>query len=92
MDAELAYLAATIPQLNSLSLFGRQDISDAGLAHLVKMPQLKHLDICFCGQITDAGLAHLAKLPKRTSILIDKLVGEKKITDAGLAHFYASRK
>ena len=61
--------------------WGCDQITDAGLAHLVGMP-LTSLDLGGCHRITDAGLAYLPKT--LTSLNLSSC--DQQITDAGLVH------
>jgi hypothetical protein len=45
-----------------LDLAENRNVSDAGLAHLVRLPWLRYLSLRSCG-LTDRGLVHLLALP-----------------------------
>ena len=69
-----------LPQLRSGSTSGMRPITDAGLAHLVKLERLDGLNISRT-KVTDAGMVHVGKMKSLTMLRMDGL----KLTDKGLA-------
>jgi len=76
----LAHLAK-LTSLESLSLEGAHEITDAGLLHLRGLSKLKHLHLD-CTNVGDPGLKHLERLASLRSL---HLYGAK-VTDAGVGH------
>ena len=68
------------PKLESLALGHNKNITDEGVAHLVKMTSIKWLGLSACPNITDRGLESLSALES-----LD-LRGCNGITDKGLVH------
>ena len=79
-DADLEQLR-DMPELETLSLSGSENITDTGLVHLKDLTNLQNLGLEET-QITDTGLVHLKGL---TNLQYLNLEGTK-ITGAGLAH------
>ena len=80
-DDVIKILHQSLPALTSLNLAGLHQVSDAGLAELVKIPDLSFLDLSMCFGITDTGLAHMRMLPRLQSL---KLV-RTQVTDQGMS-------
>jgi Leucine Rich repeats (2 copies)/Leucine Rich repeat len=79
-DAGLACLEG-LSNLESLMLRGRNDVTDAGVAHLARMTSLKGLYL-ENSQITDAGLASVSGLTGLETLNLART----QIGDGGLAH------
>ena len=66
-DADLEQLR-DMPELETLNLWGSENITDAGLAHLKGLTNLDGLGLRGCEKITDAGLAQLKDLTNLETI------------------------
>src|SRR5206468_3023607 len=75
-DEQVAAVAK-LPRLHSLTFFGQDKLTDAGVAHL-KNAQTLHLD--GNDRLTDAGVAHLAGLMELEHLSLNRV----KLSDAGL--------
>ncbi len=76
-----------LPKLEELSLGGRVEIDDIGLACLGKLAELKSLTVPG-NKVTDKGLTYLANLNKLESLYL----WSDRITDEGLAHLLNLKK
>jgi tetratricopeptide (TPR) repeat protein len=83
-DAELESLArlGDLTALQHLSLWGCEQVTDAGLTHLRGLTALQYLDLRGCGRVKDTGLANLRGL---TALQYLCLRGCGRVTDVGLA-------
>ena len=79
-DTGLSNLAA-LTDLEDISLYGCNHVTDRGLEHLKGLTKLDHLDVSYT-QVTDVGLEQLTGLKKLQHL---DLVGTQ-VTDAGLMH------
>jgi hypothetical protein len=77
--AELAKL--DLPHLELLTLGWCDEITDAGLAHIVRMQTLKRLHLDTCPKVTDGGLRELVNVKNLTEV---SLRGCPNITDDGI--------
>jgi len=59
-------------------------VTDAGLAHLLGLSALQELNLNGSTHVTDAGMAHLQGLTRLQMLLL----GGTQVTDAGLAHLH----
>jgi hypothetical protein len=82
-DDELALLVSEIkdcPAITGLNLSENRGISDAGLAHLVRLPQLTYLNLSSCS-LTNHGFIHLLALPRLEYLELSYC---NRITDVGV--------
>ena len=84
--AELAKL--DLPHLETLTLGWCDEITDAGLAHIVRMQTLTWLGLTTCPKITDAGLRELVNAKNLTGL---DLRGCPNITDDGIQQLAAKK-
>ena len=84
--AELAKL--DLPDLDAISLGWCDEITDAGLAHIVRMRTIKTLHLESCPKITDAGLRELLNAKNLTSL---DLRGCPNVTDDGIQELGAKK-
>jgi Leucine-rich repeat (LRR) protein len=84
-DAGVKELAG-LPKLQYLVLEGT-NITDAAIKDLTPLPQLQHL-ILTKTSVTDAGIQELARCPRLAHL---SLVGEGKVTDAGVVKLHKAR-
>ncbi|HEY7425992.1 MAG TPA: protein kinase [Gemmataceae bacterium] len=84
-DDQLAALSKQygFTNLQELTLRGREQLTDVGLAYLRGLSNLQSLTLSECELLTDAGLAHLRALTKLQSLTLTSC---KLLTDAGLSH------
>lgn len=81
-DAGLVHIAQ-MPNLEILCLHGMKNITDEGIACLVKMPSLRRLNIA-SSQVTDRGLEYLSQI--KTLECLELPQDQKGITDRGLEY------
>jgi beta-lactamase regulating signal transducer with metallopeptidase domain len=81
-DTGLAQIAE-IPNLEELNMEARGDVTDEGLAHLVKLQSLKKLSIPGA-HLTDKGCAYLKQI--KSLEILESSQGNQRITDVGLTH------
>lgn len=77
-DRSLDKLIENLPQLQSISLLGNTDISDAGIRNLKRLTNLQSLDLR-SANISDTGLEHLKGLSR-----LQNLILPFHVTEAGV--------
>ena len=61
-DSILSDICEMLVVLKVLNIRGCTNVTDTGLAHLIKLKSLEELDISGCFKITNYGLRHLGAL------------------------------
>lgn len=78
---EIPALAARIPNVKELIIFGGATITDEGLEHIGKMKQLENL-MLFSEEITDEGIAEITACKNLEALLLDGI----QLTSASLEY------
>jgi Leucine-rich repeat (LRR) protein len=98
-DATLEVIGG-LPHLESLNISGN-DITDAGLAHLVGLKNLRELYVGGCEKVTDQGLVSLGKITSLQVLSLNRtpvtekgmpfLVGLRNLRELGLVNCAVNR-